>query len=194
MGNELKSMVKGLWWLILIRGIALLIFGIIILVRPGIAAVVLVQILGIYWIIDGITTIVKSIQGRAVLPSWGWGIVSGVLSVIGAIIILAYPLLTAAMFAGLIVFIVAFLAIFSGVTSIVTGIRLRKEIDNEWSMIIGGFFTVVLGLLILGIRPGFAAVWMVVTFGILAIIGGVTLITVAFKARKAGKNIKEASS
>lgn len=182
-----NKLLSGIWWMILIRGIAMLIIGFTALFRPGIAAIVMVQFLGFFWFIDGIMTVAKSIQGRKVTPSWGWGIFAGILSILAAVVILAYPVLTAATFAGFIVFLIAFIAIFSGVTSIITGIRMRKEIDNEWSMIFGGLFTVIFGVLFMGLQPGFAAVWMIVTLGIFAVLGGLILITVAFKTRKAAK-------
>lgn len=184
----LKSLLHGIWWMILIRGIALLVIGVIALFQPETAAVIMIQFLAVFWLIDGILTLAKSIKGREIIPAWKWGLFTGLMSIIIAVIIFAYPALTAATFAGFIVYVVAFLAIFSGVSSIVTGIRMRKEIANEWPMIFGGFFTVIFGLFLIGLQPGVVAVWMVITFGVCAIIGGMLMIVLALNARKAIKS------
>jgi uncharacterized membrane protein HdeD (DUF308 family) len=80
----------------------------------------------------------------------------------------------------------AFAAIVSGLLSVVTGIRLRKEITNEWSMILGGLVYAVFGLLLLA-RPLVSVVTLVWVFGILSMLGGLTLVMVAFTLRKAGR-------
>ena len=71
--------------------------------------------------------------------------------------------------------------------SVVTGIRLRREITNEWSMILGGLLYAVFGLLLLA-RPLVSVVTLLWVFGILAMLGGPTLVMVAFKLRKAGQD------
>lgn len=183
-----KSLLHGIWWMILIRGVALLVIGVTSLFQPEMAAVIMIQFLAVFWLIDGVLTLAKSIKGREVIPAWKWGMFSGLMSVIIAVIIFVYPTIFAATFAGFIVYVVAFLAIFSGVTSIVTGIRMRKEISNEWPMIFGGIFTIMFGLFLIGLQPGVVAVWMVITFGICAIIGGMLMMVFALNARKAIKN------
>ena len=50
--EELKQ--EGIpWWLVLIQGIAYLIIGILLLSSPGSTLLIIIQILGIYWIISG---------------------------------------------------------------------------------------------------------------------------------------------
>lgn len=182
-----KSLLHGIWWMILIRGIALLVIGATALFQPKTAAVIMIQFLAVFWLIDGILTLAKSLKGREIIPAWKWGLFTGLMSIIIAVIIFVYPALFAASFAGFIVYVVAFLAIFSGITSIVTGIRMRKEIANEWPMIFGGIFTIIFGLFLIGLQPGVVAVWMVITFGICAIIGGTLMMVLALNARKAVK-------
>ena len=56
---------KEIWWMILVRGIFGVIFGIIALVWPGITVVALVFVFGIYSIVDGVVTLVRAIRDRA---------------------------------------------------------------------------------------------------------------------------------
>ena len=47
------------WWLVLLQGIALLILGALLLTNPAMTTIVLIQFLGIYWLVKGIFEIVS---------------------------------------------------------------------------------------------------------------------------------------
>jgi uncharacterized membrane protein HdeD (DUF308 family) len=162
------------------------VLGILLMTRPGATMAVIVMFLGGYWFVDGVFTIVESIRGRKHLEHWGWGLFVGVISVFAGLIVFSRPLASALLTTTFLVYMLAFAAIASGLLSLVTGIRLRKEIANEWSMILGGVLYVVFGLFLLG-RPFVSAVALVWMFGILAMGGGLTLVMVAFNLRKVGR-------
>ncbi|MBK7916549.1 MAG: DUF308 domain-containing protein [Chloroflexi bacterium] len=42
------------WWAVLIQGISALIIGILLITNPAMTTIVLVQFVGIYWLISGI--------------------------------------------------------------------------------------------------------------------------------------------
>ena len=46
------------WWLVLIEGIALLLLGIFLLVKPAMTSIIVIQFVGIYWFIAGIFRII----------------------------------------------------------------------------------------------------------------------------------------
>ena len=48
MDTTVQSVAKTVWWLVLLRGIFMVLFGIIALVSPGIALLTLVWVFGIY--------------------------------------------------------------------------------------------------------------------------------------------------
>ena len=62
MDTKVKSVAKAVWWLVLLRGIFMVIFGIIALVSPGIALLTLVWLFGFYAILDGIAAVVIGIR------------------------------------------------------------------------------------------------------------------------------------
>ena len=70
-----------------------------------------------------------------------------------------------------------------GVMRIVFAIRVRKEIDNEWMLIISGFMGVALGALLL-IAPIAGVIVGVIWIGVVALIYGVLQIVAALKLRK----------
>jgi uncharacterized membrane protein HdeD (DUF308 family) len=74
-------------------------------------------------------------------------------------------------------------AIVSGIFEIVGAIRLRKEIDNEWMLILHGVISVIFGVLLMAMPvPGaLAMVWVI---GAYAIAAGVILSVLAFRLKK----------
>ena len=70
----------------------------------------------------------------------------------------------------------------SGIFEIVGAIRLRKEIDNEWTLILHGAITVLFGVLLMAM-PGAGALAMVWVIGAYAIAGGILLVALAFRLK-----------
>jgi len=187
--SKLKQVATGFWWLILLRGIAALILGISLLTNTAETLIVLIIFLGIYWVIDGIITLLTSFTGRKEHDGWVWGIFAGIISVFAGLAVLSQPLLTAMFTASFIFSLVGILVVISGISSIVSGFRLRKTSD-EWTMIVGGVMGLVLGLILI-MNPMFSAVVYVYTLAIFSIIGGIALIVLAFRAKKLVKSINE---
>ena len=168
------------------RGIAVALLGLMLLTRTAATVTALVWLMGIYWLVDGVFVIIESIRGRKSNGDWGFGVFVGFISVLAGIIVFSRPLVTAAMGATFFVYLVAFMVVFSGIGSIATGFRLRKEIDNEWSMILGGGLSVIFGLVLM-MNPLMSAAILAWTVGGFALVGGIFLIVQAFKIRKVGQ-------
>lgn len=182
----LQQFCSDTWWIVLVRGIAMVLLGIFLLMRPGATLVIIIQFVGAYWFVDGIFTIVASIRGRKTHSNWGWGIFVGVLSILAGGVIFMYPFMSTVMTQLFLVYFLAFLSMFFGIMSVVTGIRLRKEIDNEWSMIIGGIFSTLFGVLLL-VEPVISAATLIWVAGIFSIIGGIAQVISSFQVRKIGR-------
>jgi uncharacterized membrane protein HdeD (DUF308 family) len=180
--GELKEMAKTAWWLVLLRAVLLVIWGIITLSSPGIALFALVVVFGIYAIMDGVTAVVLGIQARKAEKSWGWIVAQGVISVLAGIVALVWPGLTALS----LLFVVAFWAIVLGVSTIAEGIRSRRT-DDRWGWTIAkGALDVIFGILLL-VWPAtgiLALLWLV---GIFAVAGGIVLAVLAFRIRALAK-------
>jgi uncharacterized membrane protein HdeD (DUF308 family) len=82
-------------------------------------------------------------------------------------------------------------AIATGLIEIVTAIRLRSEIEGEWLLIFSGVVSVLFGVVLLA-RPGqsvLALLWLIATF---AVVFGVVLVILAFKARGFARRVAAA--
>jgi uncharacterized membrane protein HdeD (DUF308 family) len=167
------------WWLFLIRGIAAILFGILAFVWPGITLVVLVLFFGAFALVDGIASLIAAITGRgATAPRW-WLAIVGLAGVAAGLLTFFWPGVTALV----LLFFIAGWAIAAGVFQIIGAIQLRKEIDNEWLLILSGVLSVLFGLVLL-FMPGpgiLALVWLI---AIDAILFGALVIGFAFRLRK----------
>jgi uncharacterized membrane protein HdeD (DUF308 family) len=95
-----------------LEGIAAIIIGLLLLTSPAMTAIVLVQLLGIYWLIAGIFQIVAIFMDSSM---WGWKLFSGVLGIIAGILILRHPLWSALLVPATLVILLGLLGITIGI-------------------------------------------------------------------------------
>src|SRR5262245_55366687 len=143
------------WWLILLRGIAAILFGVLAFLWPGVTLLTLVLFYGIFAIVDGVLSIAAAVMGGAPMPRW-WLALVGLLGLVVGALTLAWPGITALV---LLLFIAAW-AIVSGVMQIIGAIQLRKEIDDEWWLIACGVLSVLFGIGI-AVFPGTGALALI---------------------------------
>ncbi|TDE43401.1 HdeD family acid-resistance protein [Nonomuraea mesophila] len=164
------------WWMLLVRGLAAIVFGFLALIWPGITLLVLVIFFAAYALVNGVFALLSSIRHGA--SSRVWLIASGIIAIIAGVLAFAWPGITS--FA--LLYVVAFWAIFSGVAEIVAGVQLRKDIDNEWMLIVGGALSVIFGVLLL-IWPGAGLLSLVWLLGVFAILYGIVEIALALRVK-----------
>ena len=180
--GKLHQLASDIWWLALLRGIAAVLLGFFLLTNKAATVEVVLILLGIYWLVDGIITLLASFTGRKEMEGWGWGVFAGLISILAGMAILSQPLVTAAFSAKIIVSMIGIMIIISGLSSIVSGFRLRKT-SGETMMIGGGALSLILGLLLL-FNPLFSAVVYINVLAVFSIIGGILLIVLSFRIKK----------
>ena len=185
--EELTRLWSGIWWLVLLRGIVAVILGALLIFRPGIVVAVLVSFMGAYWFIDGLLMVIASVKGRQAFDNWKWGMFVGIISMLAGTIVFSRPLASALLTTTFLIYLLGFAAIFSGITNIMTGIRLRKQITNEWSIILGGAMSLLFGMLLIG-APAIPILILVYSLGIMALAGGIILLITALRLRRAAKD------
>ncbi len=176
------KLLRGLadrWWLLLARGVAAIAFGVLAFAWPGITVLALTFLFGAYVLVDGVLSLGAAITGRGgVGPRW-WLAVVGAAGVLAGVLAFAWPAMTAVV---LLVFIASW-AIVTGIMEIIGAVRLRKEIEGEWMLILGGALSVAFGALLIA-RPGVGAVAMIWMIGAFAILLGVTFVVLALRLRR----------
>ncbi len=177
------------WWVILIRGVLAILFGILVFAWPGISLLSLVFLFGLYALADGIASIVTAIGGRQEQENWWVLLLLGLAGVALGILTFLNPGITALV----LLFYIGAWAIITGVLQIVAAIRLRKEIEGEFWLALAGAASVALGLLLFA-RPGSGALAVLWIIGAYALVFGVVLVILAFKARGFVKDVRAATA
>lgn len=166
------------WGWIVLRGVVAILFGVIAFVMPGITLIALIAAWGTYAIVDGIFALIAAFRMRgAGMPMWPMLLI-GLLGLGAGIFTFARPGMTALFLLALI----AGWAVFTGLLQVVTAIRLRKEISNEWLLALSGVLSVLFGVAMLA-RPGAGALAVVWIIGSYAILFGIMLVTVGIRLK-----------
>lgn len=174
------------WWTFLVRGIIAVIFGLAALIWPSLTIGTLVIVFGAYVVVDGIFAIVDGFTSRNSNDRWWVEILIGIAGIVAGGWAMAFPGLTAI---GMMYFIAAWWLV-TGVLQIILAIRVRKEITNEWMLILSGALSTILGVVFL-LFPGSGALSLIWVVGIYAIFFGILLIVLAFKLRGMGDAFRD---
>jgi uncharacterized membrane protein HdeD (DUF308 family) len=167
----------------LLRGLAAIGFGILVIAKPQISLQVLVYLFGVYALVEGILGVALAIQGRNEIDSWGVLLLWGLLGVAVGILAFMRPDITALA----LLFYIALWAIATGVLEIAAAIRLREVLKNEWLLILAGIVSVAFGVWLVA-RPEAGALAVLYAIAVYAILFGVLVVLFAFKIRSyAGK-------
>jgi uncharacterized membrane protein HdeD (DUF308 family) len=167
------------WWLVLLRGIAAIIFGVLAWAWPGVTLITLVLFWGAYALVDGAAALWAGWQAKdGAKPMWQVVLI-GLVGIAAGIFTFFQPGITA--FA--LLMLIAVWAIVTGVFQIAAAIRLRKEIANEWLLILSGALSVVFGALMV-LNPGAGALAVLWLIGAFAILYGGLLVVLSLKLRK----------
>jgi uncharacterized membrane protein HdeD (DUF308 family) len=166
------------WWLVLLRGICAILFGILAFIMPGITLLTLVLLYAAYALVDGVFALWAAIMGGVPAPRW-WLAIVGVLGIGAGIVTFLWPGMTALL---LLLFIAGW-AIATGVMQIIGAIKLRKEIEGEWMLIAAGVLSVLFGLVLL-VQPAVGALALLFVIGAYAIIYGIILVSLSLRLRR----------
>jgi uncharacterized membrane protein HdeD (DUF308 family) len=175
--------ISSLWWLVLMRGIVIVLVGIYALVNPGMTLIAFTQVLGAFVLIDGAIALIEGILGRT--ESRIWTLTRGVLGIVVGLFVFAHPVIVGVIAATTIVLVVGLQTIAAGVLEIFVGIRARKEVEGEGWLILGGVLAVVFGGILM-IAPFASSLVLIRILGAFAILYGITLIMTSFRMRKLG--------
>ena len=174
------------WWILLLKGILLVIFGILSFMNPGITLATLVLWFAIFMMIDGVISIFGVVSNWKTEEDKWLLVAEGALGLVLGFLVYRSP----DTFLSFIAFVISFWAIFSGISKIAMAIQLRKEIEGEGWLILSGVLSLIFGILVFA-QPGIGIatlMWIMATFAILV---GVLLIVLSLKLRKAGNQLVE---
>ncbi len=185
--QEVRKAITSTWWIPLMQGIAAILFGLYAFTRTGQTLAAIIVILGFYWIINGLFSIIAAIRGKTE-KSRLWQLVGGVLSIAAGVFAVSHPLMASVVSASFVGTIIGLSAIISGVVQMIAGREVIDGAGRDWSL--GSFFlgllNVIFGIIVIG-APAFSFSIFIRIMAFWVIIAGAGLIFVAFRIRSIGK-------
>lgn len=165
------------WWVVVLRGMLAIVFGVLTLVWPGIALEVLVLLFGAYALVDGVFAVIAALSNTAGAQRW-WVLLEGIVGIAAGVIAFIWPGIT--VFA--LLYVIAAWAVITGIFEIMTAIEQRRVIDNEWLLVISGILSVVFGVFI-ALFPGAGALSVIWLIGFYAMVFGILFIALGVRMR-----------
>lgn len=164
------------WWILLFEGVLQLILGLLLLFSTDVTILVLVEILGIYWLIRGIIMIFQIFIGNG--KNWGWTLLGGLLGILAGIVVLRYPLFSTFIVLEFLVILIALVGLVQGTISIVNGLRG----EGFWQVLLGAVIWII--CLFLLFNPLGSAAALPLVIGIFWVVDGIALTIMSFYLRR----------
>ena len=172
------------WWVHMLWGLSSIVLGILLLTRPVMTGLFLVQLMAVFWLVGGVIDIIHALSARE--AGWGWTVVGGTVGILAGLFILGHPIIGAVVAAATLFLFAAFTAIVSGVTNILGG-RSRGEESRSWRRFFLGVFQIIIGIFMLW-HPVLGTLTFTTALGLVAIVGGVGSVGLAIGARRSRKS------
>jgi uncharacterized membrane protein HdeD (DUF308 family) len=163
------------WWLIALRGVLGMIFGVIALVMPVATILALVLLFSAYMVVDGAIAIYAAIRAARKQEGWGFLVFQGIASLAAAAIAFMWPGLTVVAF----VLLIAAWSIVSGCLMLAAAMRTEQA---RWWLVLGGAAALLYGFLMI-VAPLSGAVVLTWWLGAFALVFGAALIILSLKLR-----------
>ena len=180
LGAQLVRQMAGSWWVFMLRGVAAIIFGVLVFLFPGLGLVFILAFLGAWMLFDGMGSIYQAVKGGHPTGersrTWLW--IDGIISLAAAAVMLLAPGVSAI---GLLIVTAAWFLL-SGGARLMLAFRLS-------SVLLGllGALNIVIGAWML-LRPGpglLAVIWMV---ALEAIVMGAIMVTLGWRLKHIHQN------
>ncbi len=178
----LTLMVRN-WWVWVLRGVLAALFGVTAYIWPEITLGMLVLFFGAYVLVDGIFEVFASITNSELNGRW-WLLLDGIFGIGVGVVTFLWPNITGIA----LIYLIAAWAVVGGIFAIISAIQLRKEIDNEWMLVLSGILSVLFGVVI-AVAPGTGALALVWIIAAYAIFFGILLIVFGFRVRSWGGDL-----
>ncbi|MGE0405020.1 MAG: HdeD family acid-resistance protein [Candidatus Korobacteraceae bacterium] len=180
----MSIVLAGNWWLVTLRGLLSILFGVIVLAVPTTAITVLVLVFGVYALVNGALALLSAVRTGREPGRWTPGLWEGAISMLAGVFAIVSPGLTVLA----LVLLVAAWAVVTGAFGVFAAIRLRKTVRGEWLLALAAVASMVFGIA-LWWAPVFGAIVLVSWIGAYSIVLGALQLALAFRLRRWGQQV-----
>lgn len=173
------------WWVMLVRGIILVLLGIAMFAWPKATLLVFVVLFAAYLFVDGVMSIIQGFSQRRDGEPSGWSFAQGILAIAFGIAVLAWP----DTIGKVLMVVIGIWAILAGIAGIAAGFRMKQVPGSGWGWFLAwGILALIFGIaLIANPAAGILSIlWLVALWAIMA---GIVFIVASFFVRKVGNAI-----
>jgi len=178
-----KPMLSRAWWMLAVRGVLALLFGVLAFLLPGPTVLSLVLLFAAYALLAGIVYLVGAVRNRRHATGshaldWWLLLMLGLVSVVAGVLAVMQPGLAALV----LVLIVGVNALITGILDIVLAVRLRSHArPGVWLLLAGGIASVIFGTILIAL-PSVGALALVWLVGAYAIVAGILYMVLAYRS------------
>jgi uncharacterized membrane protein HdeD (DUF308 family) len=161
--NGIESHLKEVWWLLLLRGIALVLFGLVAVVWPGLTLLALATLLAVYFVIAGVVDIVSGVRAEGRRSMWFLTIILGLLEIGLGVYLLKSGLALATFIA-----LIGIALMIYGILEIVGAFEPGEDSGRRFLLVLGGAISLIAGFIVLRYpaSSGLAFVWILGVWGL----------------------------
>nr|WP_238192700.1 HdeD family acid-resistance protein [Methylobacterium frigidaeris] len=175
--SAMSAVLARNWWLIALRGVFAILFGIIALIAPGATLLTLVIFFSAYMLVDGIAEIVAAVRAAERHERWGYLLAAGVLNILVGVLAFLMPGSTLLAF----IYLIAAWALVTGALMIAAAFRLHLD-HGRWWLGLGGALSVLFAVALIA-SPVLSLLVLTYWMGGYAIAFGVFMLILAFRLR-----------
>lgn len=170
------------WWVLALRGLVAILFGVVALLTPGITLLGLIALFTGFALLGGAASVFGAIRNRGNDEDWWLPLLFGLTSIGAGAVALLHPGLTAL----ILVLLIGANALATGVLDIAAAVRLRKSSRDAWLLSLSGIVSAAFGVLVF-LFPDAGALALIWMLSFYAIFTGALLLGLAFRLRKSAK-------
>ncbi len=169
---------RNYWWLLLIRGIVTVLFGIAALLWPSLTLAFFIYLFGAFAFIEGVVAIAAAVQERQTYKNWWVLLLEGIAGIILGVIVFVWPGITSLV----LFYLIAIWALVTGFLAIGMAFSRYTPPGLDWTLVVSGIVLIILGL-IMAAHPVVSILSLVWLIGLAAIVYGALLFVRAFQFR-----------
>lgn len=156
------------WWVLTVRGILAILFGIACVFWPGLTLVTFIYLFGIYILVSGLVSIFQGVMSIGHHKAWILTLLLGVLQLGVGVYLLRNPTVSFA----ILILLVSFSLIVLGIFEIVAALSDSKNsATGKTLLIVTGLLAILAGIVML-FQPAASGVAFVWIIGLFALISG----------------------
>lgn len=177
-----RYQVNRLWFIPLMQSAILILVGLWFITNPEAPLTFIILLMGTYWFIDGIANIIRSLKQRKTMKYWWWQLLIGLLSTAAGVMVFLNPEASTLLATTFLVYYIAAVAVVTGISNIISGIKIQKSGNKDRSLIIGGAISLFFGV-IMFVYPMLPVYTVIYAIGGLALVSGVIFGLFAIRLR-----------